>query len=39
MARDPQRYLKPGGTLVSTVEGIGSLSNRMLAGPDSKSAA
>ncbi|MBB4928606.1 fumarylacetoacetate hydrolase family protein [Kitasatospora kifunensis] len=39
MGRDPQRYLKPGGTLVSTVEGIGSLSNRLVADPDARGAA
>ena len=33
MARDPQRYLSPGGTLVSTIEGIGELRNRLVAGP------
>ncbi|MEU9337078.1 fumarylacetoacetate hydrolase family protein [Streptomyces sp. NPDC048290] len=32
MGRNPERYLQPGGTLVSTVEGIGSLSNRLVAG-------
>jgi 2,4-diketo-3-deoxy-L-fuconate hydrolase len=32
MARDPQRYLPAGGTLVSTVEGIGELRNPLVAG-------
>ncbi|WP_275466540.1 fumarylacetoacetate hydrolase family protein [Streptomyces noursei] len=31
MGRNPERYLPPGGTLVSTVEGIGSLTNRLVA--------
>ncbi|MCF2533251.1 fumarylacetoacetate hydrolase family protein [Yinghuangia soli] len=33
MARDPQRYLQPGTTLVSHVVGIGELRNTMVAGP------
>ena len=33
MARDPQRYLAPGGTLVSTIDGIGELRNPLVAGP------
>jgi 2,4-diketo-3-deoxy-L-fuconate hydrolase len=33
MARDPQRYLRPGSTLVSTVGGIGELRNPLVAGP------
>ena len=32
MARDPQRYLTPGATLVSTIEGIGELRNPLV-GP------
>jgi len=33
MARDPKRYLPPGGTLVSTIEGIGELRTPLVAGP------
>jgi 2-keto-4-pentenoate hydratase/2-oxohepta-3-ene-1,7-dioic acid hydratase in catechol pathway len=33
MGRDPKRYLVPGSTLVSTVEGIGELRNPLVAGP------
>ncbi|MBC8090928.1 MAG: fumarylacetoacetate hydrolase family protein [Pseudonocardia sp.] len=33
MARDPKRYLPPGGTLVSTIDGIGELRNPLVAGP------
>lgn len=33
MARDPQRYLPPGGTLVSTIDGLGELRNPLVAGP------
>lgn len=33
MARDPQRYLHPGTTLVSYVEGIGELRNELVDGP------
>jgi len=33
MARDPKRYLPPGGTLVSTIEGIGDLRTPLVAGP------
>ncbi|MFJ6573430.1 fumarylacetoacetate hydrolase family protein [Streptomyces sp. NPDC091292] len=33
MARDPERYLPPGATLTSTVEGIGTLSNHLVAAP------
>jgi 2-keto-4-pentenoate hydratase/2-oxohepta-3-ene-1,7-dioic acid hydratase in catechol pathway len=33
MGRNPKRYLPAGGTLVSTVEGIGELRNPLLAGP------
>jgi 2-keto-4-pentenoate hydratase/2-oxohepta-3-ene-1,7-dioic acid hydratase in catechol pathway len=32
MGRDPQRYLPPGSTLVSTVDGIGELRNPLVAG-------
>lgn len=32
MARDPERYLTPGSTLVSTVDGIGELRNPLVAG-------
>jgi 2-keto-4-pentenoate hydratase/2-oxohepta-3-ene-1,7-dioic acid hydratase in catechol pathway len=32
MGRDPKRYLSPGGTLVSSVEGIGELRNPLAAG-------
>ncbi|WP_274911109.1 fumarylacetoacetate hydrolase family protein [Streptomyces sp. WZ-12] len=39
MGRDPQRYLVPGGTLVSTVEGIGSLANRLVADSGARDAA
>ncbi|MER5433779.1 fumarylacetoacetate hydrolase family protein [Streptomyces sp. NPDC002588] len=39
MGRDPERYLPPGGTLVSTIEGIGSLSNHLVAGAGVQSAA
>lgn len=39
MGRDPERYLQPGGTLVSTVEGIGSLTNRLVAGSGAQGAA
>ena len=33
MARDPKRYLLPGTTLVSSIEGIGELRNPLIAGP------
>ncbi len=33
MARDPQRYLPPGATLVSTIDGIGELRTPLVAGP------
>jgi 2-keto-4-pentenoate hydratase/2-oxohepta-3-ene-1,7-dioic acid hydratase in catechol pathway len=33
MGRDPKRYLPPGGTLVSTIEGIGELRTPLVAGP------
>ena len=33
MARSPERYLAPGSTLVSTVENIGALINRLAAAP------
>jgi 2,4-diketo-3-deoxy-L-fuconate hydrolase len=33
MGRNPKRYLPPGGTLVSTIEGIGQLRNPLVAGP------
>jgi len=39
MARDPERYLIPGGTLTSTVEGIGTLSNHLVATPQTPSTA
>ncbi|MBO4254090.1 fumarylacetoacetate hydrolase family protein [Streptomyces griseorubiginosus] len=32
MARTPQRYLKPGTTLLTAIEGIGELRNRLVAG-------
>jgi 2-keto-4-pentenoate hydratase/2-oxohepta-3-ene-1,7-dioic acid hydratase in catechol pathway len=32
MARDPKRYLPPGATLVSTIEGIGELRTPLVAG-------
>jgi 2-keto-4-pentenoate hydratase/2-oxohepta-3-ene-1,7-dioic acid hydratase in catechol pathway len=32
MGRNPQRYLKPDTTLVSTIEGIGTLSNKLVEG-------
>lgn len=32
MARDPQRYLRPGSTLTSYVEGVGELANPLVAG-------
>jgi 2-keto-4-pentenoate hydratase/2-oxohepta-3-ene-1,7-dioic acid hydratase in catechol pathway len=32
MGRDPKRYLAPGGTLVSNIEGIGELQNELVAG-------
>jgi 2-keto-4-pentenoate hydratase/2-oxohepta-3-ene-1,7-dioic acid hydratase in catechol pathway len=31
-ARDPRRYLKPGEEIVSTIEGIGTIVNRCVAG-------
>lgn len=31
-ARDPKRFLEPGGRLVSHVAGIGELHNRLVAG-------
>jgi 2-keto-4-pentenoate hydratase/2-oxohepta-3-ene-1,7-dioic acid hydratase in catechol pathway len=31
-ARDPKRFLEPGGLLVSHVAGIGELHNRLVAG-------
>jgi 2,4-didehydro-3-deoxy-L-rhamnonate hydrolase len=34
MARAPQEWLVPGTTLVSEIEGIGELRNRVVAGPD-----
>ena len=34
MARTPQEWLVPGTTLVSEIEGIGELRNRVVAGPD-----
>jgi len=33
--RDPRRYLKPGETIVSTIDGVGTLVNRCVAGADS----
>jgi 2-keto-4-pentenoate hydratase/2-oxohepta-3-ene-1,7-dioic acid hydratase in catechol pathway len=39
MGRDPERYLPSGGTLVSTVEGIGTLTNHLVAAPRTHSAA
>jgi 2-keto-4-pentenoate hydratase/2-oxohepta-3-ene-1,7-dioic acid hydratase in catechol pathway len=33
MARDPKRYLEPGTTLVSAIDGIGELNNPLVAGP------
>jgi len=34
--RTPRRYLAPGDVIVSTIEGIGTLVNRCVAGPDVK---
>ena len=34
MARTPPQFLRPGGTLVSSIEGIGELRNPLVAGPD-----
>ena len=34
MARKPQEYLQPGTTLISEIEGIGKLTNPIIAGPD-----
>ena len=33
MGRNPKRYLPSGGTLVSTIEGIGNLTNHLVAAP------
>jgi 2,4-didehydro-3-deoxy-L-rhamnonate hydrolase len=32
-ARDPKRFLPPGGTLISHIEGVGELRNGLVAGP------
>jgi 2-keto-4-pentenoate hydratase/2-oxohepta-3-ene-1,7-dioic acid hydratase in catechol pathway len=32
-ARDPRRYLKNGEVIVSTIEGLGTLTNRCIAAP------
>jgi len=34
MARKPQEFLQPGTTLISEIEGIGKLTNPIVAGPD-----
>jgi 2-keto-4-pentenoate hydratase/2-oxohepta-3-ene-1,7-dioic acid hydratase in catechol pathway len=34
MGRKPQRFLRPGSTLVSSIDGIGELRNPLVAGPD-----
>jgi 2-keto-4-pentenoate hydratase/2-oxohepta-3-ene-1,7-dioic acid hydratase in catechol pathway len=34
LARKPRRFLTPGSTLVSSIEGIGELSNPLIAGPE-----
>ncbi|MDI2124748.1 fumarylacetoacetate hydrolase family protein [Yinghuangia seranimata] len=36
MARDPQRYLRPGTTLVSHIAGIGELRNDLVDGPGAR---
>jgi hypothetical protein len=33
MGRQPQEFLRPGTTLVSTIEGLGELRNALVAGP------
>jgi len=33
MGRKPQRYLQPGTTLISSIDGIGELRNPLVAGP------
>ncbi len=35
VARDPRRFLKPGQVLESTIEGIGTMRNVLIAGPGS----
>jgi hypothetical protein len=33
MGRKPPEFLRPGTTLVSTIEGLGELRNALVAGP------
>jgi 2-keto-4-pentenoate hydratase/2-oxohepta-3-ene-1,7-dioic acid hydratase in catechol pathway len=33
MGRKPPEFLRPGATLVSTIEGVGELRNALVAGP------
>jgi 2-keto-4-pentenoate hydratase/2-oxohepta-3-ene-1,7-dioic acid hydratase in catechol pathway len=33
MGRRPQEFLRPGTTLVSTIDGLGELRNPLVAGP------